>query len=152
METSHNSRVYIDSFRIVKATMSHAEYVLKGTVITSDIIRRYSDFYLLREKIVHRWPCIFIPELPPKKATGNLEKAFLMQRMRLLNHFLDRLTEISDVFNAEEVRMFFLPGDNIKSLYSKMHSQKYTEIAKKYKDNTEGYTEDVIFYFIYFLV
>ena len=149
METSHNSFVYIDSFRIIKATMSHAEYVLKGSVITSDINRRYSDFYLLREKIVARWPCIFIPELPPKKATGNLEKEFLIQRMRLLNHFLDRLTEISDVFNAEEVQTFFLPGDNLKSLYSKMHSQKYTEIAKKYKDNTEGYSEIVIFNIIY---
>ncbi len=68
--------------------------------------------------------------------------------MRLLNHFLDRLTEISDVFNAEEVQTFFLPGDNLKSLYSKTHSQKYTEIAKKYKDNTEGYSEIVIFIYI----
>ena len=51
METSHNSFVYIDSFRIIKATMSHAEDVLKGSVITSDINRRYSDFYLLRENL-----------------------------------------------------------------------------------------------------
>jgi hypothetical protein len=29
--------------------------------------RRYSDFYLLREKLIERWPGVYIPNIPPKK-------------------------------------------------------------------------------------
>ena len=32
----------------------------------------YSDFELLRAKLLERWPGIYIPYLPEKKAIGNL--------------------------------------------------------------------------------
>ena len=111
----HNSFLYIDSYVIVKSAMSHVEYVLKGSLLQKDIQRRYSEFFLLREKIIERWPCIYIPELPPKQATGNLEENFIKLRMRLLNHFLDRLSEIKDVFNGDEVKLFILYEENKKT-------------------------------------
>jgi hypothetical protein len=31
------------------------------------VYRRYSDFYELREKLMERWPGVYIPNIPPKK-------------------------------------------------------------------------------------
>jgi sorting nexin-1/2 len=36
------------------------------------IHRRFSDFYALRAKLLERWPGVFIPNIPPKKAVVNL--------------------------------------------------------------------------------
>jgi len=30
--------------------------------------RRYNEFYLLRQNLVGRWPGVYIPAMPPKKA------------------------------------------------------------------------------------
>jgi hypothetical protein len=32
-----------------------------------EIYRRYSDFFALREKLIERWPGVYIPNIPPKK-------------------------------------------------------------------------------------
>ena len=36
--------------------------------------RRFSEFLLLRDKLLERWPAVYIPYLPEKKAFGNLSK------------------------------------------------------------------------------
>mmetsp|Transcript_7706 Transcript_7706/g.10767 ORF Transcript_7706/g.10767 Transcript_7706/m.10767 type:complete len:87 (+) Transcript_7706:40-300(+) len=38
-----------------------------------DVFRRYSDFHSLQLNLHSRWPGVFVPPIPPKKATGNLE-------------------------------------------------------------------------------
>lgn len=50
-------------------------YTIKGEDKegTFEIFRRYSDFDNLRHFLCQRWPGLFIPALPPKKATGNME-------------------------------------------------------------------------------
>lgn len=143
--TNHNSILYIDSFKIIKATMSYAVYILKGSFLTSDIQRRYSDFFILRKALAAKWPCLFIPQIPPKKTTGNLDNDFLELRMRLLNHFLDRITETKEIFNSDEVKLFISPGDNFKSAVSNLPGHKYTDLVQKYLAEIEGYSEDVIY-------
>lgn len=34
-------------------------------------MRRFNEFYILREKLEQNWPGVPIPQLPPKKAVGN---------------------------------------------------------------------------------
>ena len=33
-----------------------------------DVVRRFSDFRLIRQMLVHKWPGCYIPPLPPRKA------------------------------------------------------------------------------------
>ena len=70
-----------------KAIGSYISYTMDGTDITEKLTRRYSDFYALYEKLVQRWPGIYIPRVPPKKITGNLDPSVIKTRMRLLNRF-----------------------------------------------------------------
>ena len=46
-------------------------YTLNGTDILEKISRRYSDFYALYEKLVQRWPGVYIPRIPPKLIAKN---------------------------------------------------------------------------------
>ena len=32
------------------------------------VLRRFSDFYAFRETLVERWPGVYIPNIPQKKA------------------------------------------------------------------------------------
>lgn len=43
-------------------------YKLKFKNSEETIYRRFSDFYLLRSKLVERWPGVYIPNIPHKKA------------------------------------------------------------------------------------
>jgi hypothetical protein len=56
--------------------------------------RRYSEFDKLRFRLFDRWPGLFIPNLPEKSVTGNLEGKFIERRKRLLNAFLNRCTDL----------------------------------------------------------
>ena len=66
--------MYIDNQKKVDKTVgSYISYTLDGTDITEKLNRRYSDFFSLSEKLLQRWPGIYIPRVPPKKITGNLD-------------------------------------------------------------------------------
>ena len=53
-----------------------------------DVFRRYSEFVVLREVLVQRWPGCFIPPIPPKKKLGNFESKFIENRRRDLEEFV----------------------------------------------------------------
>ena len=64
------------------------QYILKGKMCTEPLIRRYSDFFSLRQKIMSRWPGIVVPNLPPKILIGSSsDKTTIRIRKRLLNNF-----------------------------------------------------------------
>lgn len=71
-------------------TKSHIVYFIKGqdNIGKIDIMRRYSEFYLLREMLFSRYPGIFIPPIPSKKYSGNKEDRFVEERKYFLNQFL----------------------------------------------------------------
>ena len=61
------------------------QYVIKGKLCPNDLFRRYSDFFILRQKLLSRWPGITIPNLPPKVIFGSsTDKRTDMIRKRLL--------------------------------------------------------------------
>jgi sorting nexin-1/2 len=47
---------------------SYVMYTINIRGSTENIFRRYSDFFALRAKLTERWPGVFIPNIPPKKA------------------------------------------------------------------------------------
>jgi len=46
---------------------SYILYSVKSKSLKDTIYRRYNDFFLLRSKLIQRWPGIYIPNIPPKK-------------------------------------------------------------------------------------
>ena len=54
--------------------------------------RRYRDFNTLRNVISHNWPGIYIPNIPPKKAVGNKDIEFVIERMYFLERFFMMLS------------------------------------------------------------
>jgi sorting nexin-1/2 len=47
---------------------SFVTYTVKVKNIADPLQRRFNDFYILRSKLVDRWPGVYIPNIPPKKA------------------------------------------------------------------------------------
>lgn len=99
--------MYIDNPKKTEKTVgSYIAYTLDGTDITEKLVRRYSDFFSLYEKLTQRWPGIYVPRIPPKKITGNLDPAVIKTRMRLLNRFCLNLSNIEYLYKAEETNIF----------------------------------------------
>lgn len=102
--------------------------------------RRYSDFFSLREKLVERWPGVYIPNIPPKKAINNLHAKIVEMRMKLLNKFCLKLSKFLTIFNSEEMKIFFTGGNSksntpidIKKSLNGLPNQSYEELHLKYK-------------------
>jgi hypothetical protein len=71
--------------------------------------RRYRDFHTLRNVISHNWPGIYVPNIPPKKAVGNKDIEFVIERMYFLERFFMKLSEVEYLKNSEEMRIFARP-------------------------------------------
>ena len=54
---------------------SYTQYHIVGrdSLGPIDILRRYSEFLMLRDMLFSRYPGIVIPPVPSKKITGKLE-------------------------------------------------------------------------------
>ena len=50
---------------------SYFVYTIKGKDLKEPLFRRYNDFNILRTKLIERWPGVYIPNIPPKKAVVN---------------------------------------------------------------------------------
>jgi hypothetical protein len=42
-------------------------YTVVSNKLNEPIFKRFSDFFALREKLVERWPGVYIPNIPHKK-------------------------------------------------------------------------------------
>jgi hypothetical protein len=88
-----------------------------------EVQRRYSDFDKIRSILVTRWPGVYIPPLPPKKAVNNLDAKFIEERRKGLDVFCKAITAISYLHYSEEYQLFIktTSGDIEKLLlaYSK---------------------------------
>lgn len=71
-----------------------------------EVFRRYSEFVSLRTSIQNRFPGVFVPAIPPKKATGNLELQFIEDRRRYLEYFLKELSKLKYLWYSDPVKIF----------------------------------------------
>lgn len=60
----------------------HIVYEVRGHDNEGDWegLRRFNEFYVLRDTIGKRWPGIPIPNVPPKKSIGNKDQVFIQER------------------------------------------------------------------------
>ena len=124
----------------------YVAYSLKGTAVQTEVTRRFSDFFSLRKKLRERWPGVYIPNIPPKKAVGNLESAVINSRTRLLNVFCQKLFQFTFLFESEEVKLFQSDQPEIAKVLEKMPPLSNEEILEKYREAFPDYYEayDVI--------
>lgn len=71
--------------------------------------RRYRDFHILRNVLSNNWPGIYVPNIPPKKAVGNKDIEFVIERMYFLERFFMMLSDVDYLKNCEEMRIFARP-------------------------------------------
>ena len=138
--------MYVDNPVIKESMKKYVAYSLKGTAVQTEVTRRFSDFFALRKKLRERWPGVYIPNIPPKKAVGNLETSVINSRTRLLNVFCQKLSQFTFLFESEEVKLFQSDQPEIAKVLEKMPNLNYEEILEKYREAFPDYYEayDVI--------
>ena len=135
--------MYIDNPKKVdKAIGSYICYTMDGTDVTEQLTRRYSDFYALYEKLLQRWPGIYIPRLPPKKMTGNMDPNLIKTRMRLLNRFCLNLSNIDYLYKAEETSIFRNNVPDVANAINKLPELNYSDMLNRMKEAFPEFNEN----------
>ena len=135
--------MYIDNPKKVDKTVgSYIAYTLDGTDLTEQLVRRYSDFFSLYEKLLQRWPGIYIPRIPPKKITGNQDPNMIKTRMRLLNRFCLNLSNIDYLYKAEETTIFKNNIPEVANSINKLPELSYGDLLSRMKEAFPEFNEN----------
>ena len=135
--------MYIDNPKKVEKTVgSYICYTMEGTDITEQLTRRYSDFFTLYEKLIQRWPGVYIPRVPPKKITGNMNPTIIKTRMRLLNRFCLNISNIDYLYKAEETKIFRNNIPDVSNAINKLPELNYSEILVRMKEAFPEFNEN----------
>ncbi len=135
--------MYINDPKKVEKTIgSFIQYTMDGTDITEPLYRRYSDFFALHQKLIQRWPGIYIPPIPPKKISGNLDPNLIKTRMRLLNRFCLNLSNIEYLYKSEETNIFRNNIPDVANAINKLPELSLSEILPRMKEAFPEYNEN----------
>ncbi len=121
---------------------NYTSYTLLGTRIPEPLERRYRDFASLREKLVERWPGIFIPNIPHKKTIGANDKEIIEMRIEMINRFCLKLSRIGYLFNSEEVELFLQNSSDVPKTLNSLGQQDYDTLLKKYSATFTSYDDN----------
>ena len=72
--------------------LSYAILILKIIICSRwEVLRRYSDFFLLHQHLTTQFPKLFKIPFPGKKTFGNLERNVVAKRQKMLNQWFVEL-------------------------------------------------------------
>jgi len=141
IEYDPNAKIQVKDPSKHSGTMSsHTEYTLKGKYYFENlqddqgefsINRRYKEFYSLRNIITKNWPGFFIPAIPPKVKLGKNEEIVVQERCYLLNRFMKDISEITYLWESDEVRMFIRPNMSVAQSLSLLPAPTTDETLEK---------------------
>lgn len=77
--------------------------------------RRYNNFFELRNSLCQNWPGVYIPNVPPKKAMGNKDIEFVVERRYYLERFFMQVADIEHLRTSEEMKVFIRPELTVTS-------------------------------------
>ena len=118
---------------LVEGIKSYVQYKVTGELVKEPIYRRFSDFYSLREKLVERWPGLYIPNLPPKLTMGNLEKKVIEMRTRVINDFCHKISKFDFILDSDELQIFLIRCNDVSKAINNLPKLNYEEILARYK-------------------
>ena len=65
------------------------------------MLRRSSDFIVLRETLLRRWPGYIFPPIPESLTVGVTEEQIKRNKMKFLNNFLRRISQNKFIYYGE---------------------------------------------------
>ena len=128
--------------KIEKKVGTYISYTLNGTDITEQMSRRYSDFHALYEKLLQRWPGVYIPRIPGKKITKNTSRKMIKTRMRLLNRFCFNLSNTDYLYSSDETGLFKGNTTDLANAITKLPDFTMEEYLNRLKDAFPQYNEN----------
>ena len=128
--------------KIEKNIGSFISYTLNGTDITEKMSRRYSDFLALYEKLIQRWPGVYIPRIPPKMIGKNRSRKRIKRRMRLLNRFCLNLSNIDYLYACDETSIFRGNSQDIANLINKLPELNLEDTLNRIKEAFPHYDDN----------
>lgn len=134
----------IDSFSVSDPVKGgHVTYTVRGYDEDGPFegAKRYNDFFHLRGAILTRWPGIYCPPIPPKKAIGNKEDKFLDERKHFLERFLMLVSKIEHIVKSDEFRLFSRPSGEIDKTMLMLPAVTADFLLERYKSQLHM-TED----------
>lgn len=120
---------------------SYVSYTLNGKILVNPLVRRYRDFDTLRQKLLERWPGVFIPNIPHKQIVGGKEKEVIEMRLEMINRFLLKLSKLVHLFNSDELAKFIDNVPDAQKTLNSMPPQSYSDLLIKYHKCFHEYNE-----------
>lgn len=110
----------------------HTGYKIKGVDKHGDfdIVRRYREFYALRNTLRKRWVGFYVPGIPPKKPIGNKDESTVNERWYLFNRFMQEVSLIPHLWESDEMDTFIRPKLDVEkslNLMGRMTSENIFE-------------------------
>lgn len=126
--------------KIIEQKLTKANYVtynIKGfdKLGEINILRRYSDFFELRAKLLQNWPGIFVPSIPGKKQIGNMKQAFIDARCADLDFFVKQCAKRPYIIYSEEFQVFLRnSSDNLAKVIENIKPESSEKMLGKYQN------------------
>jgi hypothetical protein len=117
---------------------------------TEPVRHRYSDFEMMRAHFIQIFPGVFVPPMPPKNYFGiTSDEAFLNQRMKDLERFVNRILEVPILRDSIALQKFFqvdvtnfdsckkeFTAESEKFSLLQTYQRRYTDIIFEYQTKT----------------
>ena len=143
MENEEVQQLFVsDPIKNKDGIKEFTSYTLQGSKIPEPVSRRYRDFDALRNKFLERWPGVFIPNIPHKKAIGSTDKENVDLRIEMINRFLKKLSHIDYLFNSDEMELFLQNSNNVPKTLENIKQDSYQELLKKYSGVFTDYDDN----------
>uniref|UniRef100_A0A8C0TBR6 Sorting nexin 8 n=2 Tax=Canis lupus familiaris TaxID=9615 RepID=A0A8C0TBR6_CANLF len=85
--------------------LKHVEYEVSSQRFQSSVYRRYNDFVVFHEMLLHRFPYRMVPALPPKRVLG-ADREFIESRRRALRRFINLVARHPPFSEDVALRLF----------------------------------------------
>ncbi|MCQ2821627.1 MAG: hypothetical protein MJ252_30585 [archaeon] len=107
-------------------------YTLKGTKLKDPLLRKTRDFELLREKLVGRWPGIYIPNFSNRRVRGSDDDETLQLKIDILSNFCDKIMNIPYIETGKEWTTFLENSNDFLRNLDSLNPPTNDEILKQY--------------------
>lgn len=118
-------------------TGGHIKYTVTGVDEDGHFedVRRFRDFFALKNGLTQRWPGIYIPALPEKKLVGNNDDKFVEERRNLLERFMKELAKYDYLTQSKEFKIFARDKGDLDKVLNNLVKQTPMQVLEKYRKN-----------------
>lgn len=115
----------------------HIKYTVTGVDSEGafEEVRRFRDFFALKNALMQRWPGIYIPALPEKKLVGNNDDKFVEERRNLLQRFMKELAKYEYLTQSKEFKIFARDKNDLDKILNNLVKQTPLQVLEKFRLN-----------------